>query len=65
MPQQPARHHAPAHQRDELADLEVEGEIPWDAYRLADLHVGAGPRVRVAEREHHGFAPIALADAVR
>ena len=45
MPQQPARHHAPAHQRDELADLEVEGEIPRDAYRLADLHVGAGPRV--------------------
>jgi len=65
MPQHPARHHAPAHQREALADPEVEGEIPWHAHSLADLDVGAGPRMPMAEGEHHGFAPIAPPDAFR
>ena len=57
MPQHPARHHAPADQLVSLADLEIEWQIPRHAHGLADLHVGARPRVRVAEREHHRLAP--------
>jgi hypothetical protein len=59
VPQHPARHHAPADQLVPLADLEIEGQIPRHAHHLADLHVGAGARVRLAEREHHRLAPVA------
>ena len=48
MPQHPARHDTPTHQLHALANLQIEGEIAGDAHRLADLHVGAGPRMRVA-----------------
>jgi hypothetical protein len=65
MPQHPARHDAPAHQVHALADPQIEGEIAGNAHRLADLHVSAGPRMRVAEAEHHGLAPIAPPDALR
>jgi hypothetical protein len=57
MPQHPARHHAPAHQRHALADPEHEGQMPRHAHRLADLDLGTGPRVRVAKRQKDGLAP--------
>jgi hypothetical protein len=54
MPQHPARHQPPAHQPNALADPQIEGEIAGNAHRLVDLRVGAGPRMLVAEAEHHG-----------
>lgn len=42
-----------------LANREVEREIPRHAHGLPDLDVGAGPRVRVPEREHHRLTPVA------
>jgi hypothetical protein len=61
MPQHPARHHAPAHQRETCPDSEVEREIPRHAHGLADLLVRPSPRVHVAEREQRRLAPIAQA----
>ena len=49
MPQHPARHDAPAHQPHALANPQVKREIAGDTHRLADLHGGAGPRMRVAK----------------
>ena len=65
MPQHSARHHAPTYQLHALANLQTKGEIAGDAHRLADLHVGVCPRMRVAKLEHHGLAPIAPPDTLR
>lgn len=51
MPQHPlgiTPQHTKRHVR---VDLEVEGEIAGHAHRLANLDVGAGPRLCGAERE--------------
>jgi hypothetical protein len=39
--------------------------MPRHAHGLADHHVGASPRMRVAERERYGLAPVARPDALR
>lgn len=47
-----------------LADRQVRGEIARDVHGPADLHVGAGARIRIKERENHRLAPIGPLEAV-
>ena len=52
MPQHPARRRKRQHTSATRSPIpQIEGEIAGAAHRLADLHIGAAPRMRVAERE--------------